>query len=192
MMAGRMTRLASLCLVVMSLSLVAALDSAPVAAATGNGCSDSSTCRWTQFDNHNWPNGSSNPYCGPCISWPPDPNGGGIQNLAYYNGWQGTCGPFENEINWAANTWGSLQYYSPTLYNCNCSTVEPVNYAAKSLPNNECGWTDVPYGNQTQGGLADITQAPGTSSAKATRPSPATSCTRATTTSRPSTATPRT
>jgi len=128
----------------------------PAAAATN--CANNNTCRWTQMENGNWqPNSNQNPSCSPCVSWPPDPNGGGIQNVAYWNSWQGQGSMFDNEVNWAANQWGSQQYYSPSVYECNCSNT-PINYNAESLPASLCGSTYLNY-SVSQGNQGNITGA---------------------------------
>jgi hypothetical protein len=130
----------------------------PVAAATN--CANN-TCRWTQGNNGNWPNGSSNPNCSPCVSWPPSQSGG-IADLSYRNPWRGASGDqamFDHEVNWAIGQWSSLQYYSPVFSEDNCSNCnDTLTFAATSLSTSLCGRTTYNY-SVTQGGQADLTSA---------------------------------
>lgn len=124
-------------------------------ASTAGGC-DNGTCRWTQLENGNWPDNSSDPSCSPCASWPVNGDGS-VQNVYYFNAWQGQGSMFENETNWAANTWGNEPYESPTTEECNgCGTS--ITYNAQSMASNLCGQTYLSY-NVTQGGQAAITGA---------------------------------
>ena len=91
----------------------------PAQAATGPGNS------WTQLDNHNWPAGTSNPNCSPCVRWTKSgPNG-------YYQGSWGYlitgASFFHTQAQAAMAEWSGQPYYSPTFNESSCPANVCVN-----------------------------------------------------------------
>jgi hypothetical protein len=103
-------------------------------AATGPGNS------WTQLDNHNWPAGSSNPNCSPCVRW---------TKSGRYGYYEGTWGYlitgasfFHTDAQSAMDEWSGQSYYSPVFLESSCSADVCIN--AKNLGTTACG-AEVPF-----------------------------------------------
>jgi hypothetical protein len=107
----------------------------PAQAATGPGNS------WTQLDNHNWPDSSSNPNCSPCIRWTKSgPNG-------YYQGSWGYLitgdSFFHTQAQAAMAEWSGQPYYSPSFSESGCPANICVN--AQNLGSTRCGSASYSY-----------------------------------------------
>ena len=130
----RRSLLFSFLAVLMSAALVS-----PARAATGPGNS------WTQLDNHNWPDGTSNPNCSPCVRWTTyGPNG-------YYEGSWGYlitgASFFHTQAQAAMYEWSGQPYYSPVFYESSCPASVCVN--AQNLGTSKCGSAPYSYNTST-------------------------------------------
>jgi len=117
--------------VLLVLQTISMLPSAQAARGPGNS--------WTQLDNHDWPTGSSNPSCSPCVRWP----------KYFYSGrWEFSMGGapfFHSDAVSAMKEWSGQPYPSPIFEEGPRGCGGDVCLAARAMPPNSCGRADVTY-----------------------------------------------